>query len=220
MKIEDCSTEIIDIDEIIYQNINDLFCSYGIIISHRTLMDLGIKPFLKSIAYTLVSYLQANSVFGKYIVSFFMITGKQIRIWLTEINSIYSKFICTTLKSEILSLIYTKQLKTHMIMAKSIVNEDHFFNYKQLKREKFQQVLSKKFFIEILPTVETNLQVYEDKGNYYEKISSTQFDGCQTWRILISDSGKDKILQDGIKKRFYINLNWPKSKDPSCSLGN
>lgn len=216
MKIENCSTEIIDIDEIIHQDINNLCCSNGIMITHRTLMDLGIKPFLKSVAYMLVSYLQANSVFGIYTVSFFVITGRQIHKWLTEINSIYSNFIWTTLNSEILSLLYTRQIKTQLIMNKSIINEDHFSNYKPLKREKFQQVSSKKFFINVF----TNLQIYEDKGDYYEMIPLAQIGGYNVCRIWISDSGHDQILQGGIKKRFYVNPNWQKIEIPSLNIGN
>lgn len=127
--------------------------------------------------------------------------------WLKKYNSIYSALIWEQLKSDIISLLYIKQLRTCLIMTKAIIFEDHLLEYQPLKLEKYRQVFNKGYHLDIYLGEDTNLKIYQDKGKYYEEIPCIEIGEKQVWSIPLS-LDNDKLSPCRMQKRFYLTPNY------------
>lgn len=214
--MESSSVEISDLDEIIYEysgNPNRVSS-----ITHRFVMDIGITPYVKSIASTLTSSLQSDAVFGRYKVSCLITTGEFLYQWLKRRNSTYGNFIWKQLKTEIISILYIKQIKTYLIMEKCIVFEDELLGYKPLKLEKYQQIFSQNYYLVISNYGKSGMQVYQDKGDRYDKILCEKPDEYVAWKIPTSSLVDDGDFICELQEKIYIIVNPNENEEISFTI--
>lgn len=82
------------------------------------------------------------------------------------------------LEEEILSSICSKQLRIHLSMSKADIYEGFFSDSCSLQRQKFHQVSSKFFILDIVHYSGPLAEIYEDEGNRYESIPPIIVDGA------------------------------------------
>lgn len=175
-------------------------------ITHRFIIDFGIKPYIKGIAEKIVATLQ-SAIFGNYKVSCLIITGEMIHKWLKNFSLSYSDFIWKQLKEDIASLLYIKQLRTCLIMTKTIIYQDYLLDYRPLKLEKYRQVFSKDYYLDITSGINVKLKIYKDKGEYYEEALPVSIGNNQVWRIPLSLDERNKFSPCRIRENIYFSTN-------------
>lgn len=181
-------------------------------------MDIGLVPYLKSVALVIVSTLKADAMFGKYEISCLVATGEQLHVWLEQYNSTYGNFLWNQLKSAIALALQSKQSRTNLMMKKSIVSDDSACNYQPLKSEVYRQVFSKHYYVIISIAKQLNGRVHQEKGNHHINIPSIIKEDSSIWRIPVSHNTDDGALRCALKKRFYISFNPKKINEAHCSL--
>lgn len=78
------------------------------VITHHTIIQTGIKPYLENIACVLTTALQASMMLKNYTVFSLIITVHLLDQWSKCSHSIYAHFIYGQLESMILSQLYKK----------------------------------------------------------------------------------------------------------------
>ncbi|KAK4518367.1 uncharacterized protein ATC70_001720 [Mucor velutinosus] len=209
--IETGKTVIHDIDEVIYNNYAKPDCICNLAISHRFLMNLGILPYLKDIGDTLVTSLKTRALFGDYKIACLVVTGKFLSNLLQQYNTTYGEFMWTHLEAAIYSALRTKQLKTHLVMEKSIVIEDEVYDYQPLKLEKYRQVFSNYYFIKIVSNQKDDFRVYRDAGNHWVEVTSINEDAT-CWKNPILPMVENESCRSVCNEKFYFFIN-PKQTD-------
>lgn len=216
--MENLSVNISDLDEIIYEYSGNPNCTNHCSITHRFVMDIGIVPYVKSVAFALTSSLQANAIFGRYKVSCLITTGEFLYQWSKEYNSTYGNFIWRQLEEEIISLLYTKQIRTHLMIKKSIVFEDKILGYKPLKLEKYQQIFSQKYYLRISHREKSDIQVYQDKGDHYDKILFEKTKDNVDWEVPISSLANNGGFKCELQEKIYIIINPNENEEIDCRI--
>lgn len=130
-----------------------------------------------------------------------------IHKWLKNFSLSYSDFIWKQLKEDIVSLLYIKQLRTCLIMTKTIIYQDYLLDYRPLKLEKYRQVFSKDYYLDITSGINVKLKIYKDKGEYYEEALPVSIGNNQVWRIPLSLNEKDKLSPCRIRENIYFSTN-------------
>ncbi|KAL7325847.1 hypothetical protein PS15p_208275 [Mucor circinelloides] len=214
--MESASANISDLDEIIYNHESNSMCSISI--SHRFLMDVGLLPYLRTIAIMIVSSLAANAMFGKYEISCLVITGEFLYKWLEQYNPTYGSFIWNHLKSAIYSALNSNQSRTQLTMTKPIVFEDNICNYQPLKLEVYQQIFSKHYFVFLSFAKQHNVRVHLDKGNHLISLPYTTEGDRSIWKIPVSHSEEEGALRPILKDKLYISLDPERINQLNVSL--
>ncbi|GAN06025.1 hypothetical protein MAM1_0108c05501 [Mucor ambiguus] len=198
--MEDTSGNITDLDDIVF------------------LMDIGLVPYLKSVALIIVSPLKAEAIFGKHEISCLVATGEQLYAWLEQYNPVYGKFLWDQLKSAIIFTLQTKQLKIHLMMKTSIIFEDSICNYRPLKSEVYRQVFSKHYYVFISFTKQLNARIHQDKEDYYINIPCTIEEDHSIWRIPVSHTTDSGALRSVLRERFYVSFDPKEINQAQSSL--
>lgn len=217
--MENTLVNISDLDEIIYEYSGNPNCTNHCSITHRFVMEIGIVPYVKSVAFVLISSLQDNAIFGRYKVSCLITTGEFLYQWLKERNSTYGNFIWRQLEAEIISLLYIKQIRTHLMIKKSIVFEDKILGYKPLKLEKYQQIFSQNYYLIILYSGKSDIQVYQDKGDRYDKILFEKTEEDVAWKVPLSSLANNGGFKCELQEKIYIIVNPNKNEEIYCDIG-
>lgn len=169
-------------------------------------MNIGIAPYLENIASGLTASIEDKNQFGNYQVSVAFVTGDLLYQWLNTSNIAYSNFIWTKFQTILSSQIYTKQIRTSIVLTKSNIRNNHLFGYRFLRREKYQQVFNKSFYLNIECFRGPDAELYYDRGDVYERISYKKIDNHIFWGVLLTKGEQDTISSNGLKKRFYLRL--------------
>ncbi|GAN05339.1 hypothetical protein MAM1_0088c04809 [Mucor ambiguus] len=199
-----------DLDKAIYHYNAKLNCTCDIIISHRLVVDIGLLPYLRSIASEIVASLKASAIFGNHKILCLLVTGDFLYKWLEQENSAYGELIWNQLQEAIISELNNKQLRVYLMMKKSMVLEDYTLNYKPFKLEMYRQVFSRRYYLKILAApFMKNPRLYQDKGDRCILIPFmfTDLDDALIWEIsLLPDEckGDSKCL---LESKFYVINN-------------
>lgn len=169
-------------------------------------MNIGIAPYLENIGSSLTASIEDKNQFGNYQVSVAFVTGDLLYQWFNTSSIAYSNFIWTKFQTILSSQIYTKQIRTSIVLTKSNIRNNHLFGYRFLRREKYQQVFGKSFCLNIECRHGPDTELYYDRGDVYERISHKKIDNYIYWSVLLTKGEQDTISSNGIKKRFYLRL--------------
>lgn len=104
------------------------------------------------------------------------------------------------------------QLHIYLMMKKSIVIEDNNLNYKPLKMEKYKQVFSKHYFLEVFSSRRRNFRVFRDAGNHWVEVPVAKED-AEYWRIPLVSVHRNSSCQPVFKENLHVVMN-PKETDP------
>ncbi|KAL7326594.1 hypothetical protein PS15p_208907 [Mucor circinelloides] len=180
----------------------DVECSCYVQISHKMILDQGVKSYLKSIARSIISCVKSPATFGNYKVQSVIITGNLLSKWTKLGNTLYQDFIWKQLEEELCLSIYQHQIRVELVMCRDIV--EYFSDEKLIILQLYQQVLSQKRILVEIEHFGILSKLYEDKGAYYELIPSVEISGIRHWRFALSSdeqTGSDPLE---ISKRFYV----------------
>lgn len=199
--------EITDLDEEIHSHLGNIDCKQGTAITHRIVMDNGILPYLREVAATLTSSLKSRSMFANYSVAFMVITGELLQSWLTSYNTVYGEYMWAKFSAELSSRFYTGHIRTKLILAKEIITSDHSQKYIPLRREKYLQVSSKDYVLNIRNLHGPAIKVYHCQENKCVSISATKIGNSDHWRIpLWTSNHLDGLHPIRLEKEFFIHL--------------
>ncbi|EPB83530.1 hypothetical protein HMPREF1544_09691 [Mucor circinelloides 1006PhL] len=203
----DRSQEIFDLDEEISFLWKDIHFKKGKNITHRVVMDIGILPYLKELANALSSSLKSKAMFGNYKTACIVITGELLHLWLTRYNSKYSEYMWTNLLAELSSQFYVRQIRAQLVLTKEIVISDHNQGYPPLKRQKYQQISSKGYFLNIRRLHGPSIEIYHCQEDKCSKMSATKIRNHDHWKIPLSTSNQlDGQCPIHIEEEFFIHL--------------
>jgi len=203
----DQSIRITDLDEGLNIGLHHPSYQLPMVISHRAIMDIGIVPYLSTIASSIITSLEDENLFGKYKARVAIVTGSLLYQWLYEFQPAYSNFIWHQLITALASQTYLKQTTTSIILTKDYVRKHHCFEYVPYEREKYQQVLSKSFFLEVEHVAGPQAEVYINHGTFYERVPHKKMsNGRDTWIIQLLQGQIEPVSQHTIKKSIYLRL--------------
>ncbi|CEP19974.1 hypothetical protein [Parasitella parasitica] len=195
-----------DIDDVFTVQINETGCGCAVSSSYRKMLNLGVDPYLSSVARSIVSHVHSNVLSGKYHILRLLVSGSMLIKWAALYNSAHSDYFWKQFEREIGLFLYEKQLKIHLVISKSDVLQDYFPDNCSLARQKFRQVSSRNMFLEIEGIGGPEAEMYEFKHDRYERVPRVNGHE-QMWRACIVSTEEDILDLTGIEKRFYIHFN-------------
>ncbi|KAL7330882.1 hypothetical protein PS15p_203162 [Mucor circinelloides] len=203
----DQSIRITDLDEGLNIGLHHPSYQLPMAISHRAIMDIGIAPYLSTIVSSIITSLEDKNLFGKYKARVAIVTGSLLYQWLYEFQPAYSNFIWHQLITALASQTYLKQTTTSIVLTKDYVRKHHCFEYVPYEREKYQQVLSKSFFVEVEHIAGPQAEVYINHGTFYERAPHKKMsNGLDTWVIQLLQGQVEVVSQHAVKKSIYLRL--------------
>ncbi|CAO3636772.1 unnamed protein product [Mucor fragilis] len=186
-------------------------CSCRVQISHKMVLDMGVKHYLNSIARSIIAYVKSPAIFDKYKAQTIIITGSLLSDWKKLNNTFYRDFIWKQLEEELCSSLYQHQMKVHLIMSHAVV--ELFSDEHLIKWEKYQQVVGDKRIIVNIEGFNVSGELYEDKIDRYELVPCIKVDGKKHWRVHLIHNDETLLGQAGISSRYYLKPIW------ECSSG-
>lgn len=187
-----------------YQDIHigNARCSCHIWVSHKTILDIGIKYYLNDLARLIIARVISLSTEYKCTVKLIVITGSLLRTWAKLYNILYRDFIWNQLKEALCLSLYRHQLRAQLVMSRNVVN--YFSDEKLIASELYTRAFSKKRFLVDIAYYGMLAKLYEDKGSFYELIPSIEIDGFSHWRFALNSSEETTVDQLGIPKKFHV----------------
>lgn len=203
----DRQKEIVDLDEKINFLEEGVYCKHGATITHRNIMEIGILPYLKEIAIALAFSLKAKAMFANYKVSCMVITGELLQSWLTRFNTVYADYMWTKLSDELLRQFYARDIRTNFILTKDIILGDRDQRCSPVKRQKYLQISSKDYVLNIRKHHGPAVTVYHCQDDRCSKISMTRTGEFAHWRIPLWTSNQRNGLHPiCLEEEFLIHL--------------
>ncbi|GAN04804.1 hypothetical protein MAM1_0074d04269 [Mucor ambiguus] len=178
-------------------------CDCHVQISHKMILDMGVKHYLNSIARCIVACVRNPATFGKYKPKVVIITGSLLSEWTSLKNTLYRNFIWSQLEKELCLAIHQHQMKVHIIMSHTDV--DLFSDEHLIRREKYQQVVGDKRILVDVRSPNISGTLYEDKGDRYELVPCIKIDEEEHWRFHLIQNDETLLRQSGILSRYYMN---------------
>lgn len=170
------------------------------------ILEMGIKPYLEGIASSIIGCLKSPATFGMYKIGTLIITGSLLQHWAKLKNKLYADFIWRELEEAFYLYLYKHQIRTQISMTK--VDLDLFTDNRQIKLEKYQQVLGKKrVLIEIFSKGNLPAKLYEYKGDRYELVPSINIDNDEYWRVIVAQDDNTVLSQSGISRKFFYVID-------------
>lgn len=189
----------------------------SMVITHRAIMDVGIAPYLQDIISSILSALEDKNLFGNYKASMAIITGDLLHQWLYKTHPVYSNYIWHQLVKELAHQTYIKQTKTNIVLAKKYIQQHHASGYIPFEIRKYQQVLSKSYFLQVEHVNGLEVEVYIKHGSSYEKVPHRKMPNNRNrWIIKLNEQQAGEISQHGITKSIHFHLK-EKPAEPSSN---
>ncbi|KAF1796142.1 hypothetical protein FB192DRAFT_1441068 [Mucor lusitanicus] len=206
---ESKSNAVQNLDEVIYQYNAKPNCACDLMVTHRLVINTGLLSYLRRIASEIAGPLKSNAMFGDYRISCLYITGEFLYKWIEKGNPTYGELIWDQLQKAINAELYSKQLRIHLMMVKSMVLEDKALNYKPFKLERYKQVLSKHYFLQIDSHQKDDFRIYHDKGDHWIEVPfAFELDYVTCWTIpILPVDDQDQRFQAVCKDNFYIVIS-------------
>ncbi|KAF1797029.1 hypothetical protein FB192DRAFT_1401776 [Mucor lusitanicus] len=205
--LTDRQKEIVDLDEKINFLEEGVYCKHGATITHRNIMEIGILPYLKEIAIALAFSLKAKAMFANYKVSCMVITGELLQSWLTRFNTVYADYMWTKLSDELLRQFYARDIRTNFILTKDIILGDRDQRCSPVKRQKYLQISSKDYVLNIRKHHGPAVTVYHCQDDRCSKISMTRTGEFAHWRTPLWTSNQRNGLHPiCLEEEFLIHL--------------
>ncbi|CAO3641730.1 unnamed protein product [Mucor fragilis] len=201
--MENTSNVIHNLDEVIYHIDAESDCTCDILITHRLVMDTGLLSYLKCIAGEIVASLKTNAIFGNYKITCLLVTGGFLHKLLEHCSSTYGEYAWNQLQEAFRSELNSKHMRVYLMMMKSSVMQDSNLNYKPFKVEKYRQVFSKHYFLEILSSQKEDFRVFRDAGNHWVEVPVAKEDATRWW-IPIHSIDENGCCRFVCKAKFYI----------------